>query len=391
MKMDALIIGGTSGIGLALSVLLAQEEYERIYLVGRREPSREEIPERYRQAFECKKVFLRENLVNGSLDFLDAVPMENVETLICAAGFGRVASLASLTDAEVRNLLTVNEEIPVRVLRRFYEMLADPRDRFCAVLSSIAGHIVSPLFSAYGAAKAGLCSFVESANIELEASGSPNRILDVSPGAVPGTRFHGGAGCLEEVLPLAADILVRMRSRERLFIPDFESVYASVLHRYQNDPVQFGLESYQYKISSGRVTQAPQVVIGYLSGTFDLFHVGHLNLLRRAKEQCDYLIVGVHESGAWKGKETFIPFEERKAILESVRYVDRVIKSFPEDCDAWSVLHYNKLFVGSDYQGSERFARYEAYFADKDVEIVYFPYTKGTSSTQLRKKLTETK
>ena len=126
------------------------------------------------------------------------------------------------------------------------------------------------------------------------------------------------------------------------------------------------------------------MVIGYLSGTFDLFHIGHLNLFRRAKEQCDYLIVAVHDSGKWKGKETFIPFEERKEIVGACRYVDQVVDSPVEDSDAWELYHFDKLFVGSDYKGSERFQRYEEFFKDKGVEIVYFPYTQSTSSTQIR-------
>lgn len=126
------------------------------------------------------------------------------------------------------------------------------------------------------------------------------------------------------------------------------------------------------------------MTIGYLSGTFDLFHIGHLNLLRRAKEQCDYLIVAVHDSGKWKGKETFIPFEERKEIVGACRYVDMVVDSPVEDSDAWVLYHFDKLFVGSDYKGTERFNRYEEYFKDKGVEIVYFPYTQSTSSTQIR-------
>lgn len=131
-----------------------------------------------------------------------------------------------------------------------------------------------------------------------------------------------------------------------------------------------------------------RVKIGYLSGTFDLFHVGHLNLLKRAKQQCDYLIVGVHDSGAWKGKETFIPLEERKTIVGACKYVDKVVDSCREDADAWDLWHYDRLFVGSDYKGTERFKRYEEYFKDKGVEIVYFPYTKSTSSTQIRNAIT---
>ena len=126
------------------------------------------------------------------------------------------------------------------------------------------------------------------------------------------------------------------------------------------------------------------MIIGYTTGVFDMFHVGHLNLIRRAKKQCDYLIVGVHKSGSWKGKETFIPFEERMEIIGACKYVDRVVESFVEDSDAWEAYHYDRLFVGSDYKGSERFNRYEEFFRDKGVKIVYFPYTQTTSSTQIR-------
>jgi cytidyltransferase-like protein len=130
------------------------------------------------------------------------------------------------------------------------------------------------------------------------------------------------------------------------------------------------------------------VVKGYMSGTFDLFHVGHLNILRSARSLCTHLTVGVHESGTWKGKETFIPFDERMEIVGAIRYVDHVIQSFSEDADAWAEIGYHKLFVGSDYKGSDRFKKYEAYFLDKNVEIVYLPYTAHTSSTKLRQLIT---
>lgn len=127
--------------------------------------------------------------------------------------------------------------------------------------------------------------------------------------------------------------------------------------------------------------------IGYLSGTFDLFHIGHLNLLRRAKESCDYLIVGINADGSHKGKQTFIPFEERIQVVGAIKYVDKVVPACKEDSEAWELWHYTKLFVGSDYKDTERFNRYEEYFADKGVEIVYFPYTQGTSSTQIRQRI----
>ena len=168
-------------------------------------------------------------------------------------------------------------------------------------------------------------------------------------------------------------------------IPQDEETLKAALQRYQLDPHAYGLYSYEYKKKSGRQDNQKRVRIGYLSGTFDLFHVGHLNLLRRAKAECDYLMVGVHDSGAWKGRETFIPFEERKAMVGACKYVDRVVEACTEDSDAWEIWHFDKLFVGSDYLGTPRFQRYEAFFADKGVEIVYFPYTQSTSSTEIRK------
>lgn len=136
----------------------------------------------------------------------------------------------------------------------------------------------------------------------------------------------------------------------------------------------------------GMVNRLTSGTLGFLSGTFDLFHIGHLNLIRRARQECDYLIVAVHESGTWNGgkRETFIPFEERKEILRACRYVDEVVDSPKEDSEAWEIYHFDKLFVGSDYKGTERFRFYEEFFKERDVEIVYFPYTQTTSSTRIR-------
>lgn len=132
------------------------------------------------------------------------------------------------------------------------------------------------------------------------------------------------------------------------------------------------------------------MVIGYTTGVFDLFHIGHLNLLRKAKEQCDYLIVGVSTDDlvSYKNKKAVIPFEERMAIVKAIRYVDEVVpQENMNKMDAWEKLHFNIMFVGSDWQGTPKWNAYEKQFSEVGVKIVYFPYTKGTSSTLLNETL----
>lgn len=373
----ALVIGGSNGIGLAVCSLLSQKGYA-VTILDKQPPEEALLPTQCEYENCDLRFFPQEKLEAYAAD-------PALSVLFISAGFGRFADFAHHHIAEIDAMLQVNAVSTLKLLRIFYERLLDRTQPFyCGVMGSISGMLSSPMTAVYAASKAAVCSFVESVNVELEESGTENRILNVSPGSFAGSRFNGGQNDLSLLRGLAEQIVAHLLDRDELFIPDYAQVYRDVLERYHADPKAFGRSSYAYKLASGRVKNEKKVVIGYLSGTFDLFHVGHLNLLRRAKEQCDYLIVGVHESGAWKGKETFIPFEERKAVVGACRYVDKVVQSCTEDADAWTLWHYDKLFVGSDYQGSERFRRYAEYFKDKGVEIVFFPYTKSTSSTQIR-------
>ena len=382
MAKKALVVGGNSGIGLAIAIKLL-ECYDHIYIIGKDPVDLKDIPIKSQKVFIEKTSFFRINLIQEDYHIFERI--QDIECLIITVGFGRVARFEDLEEIEVSNLIKCNELSIIQILKKYYAHIQSSNDFYCAVMGSIAGHIVSPLFSVYGASKSGLCSFIETINIELSAIGCKNRVLDVSPGSIKGTKFSGGENSLEQLDYLVNQIVLNMHNRGTLLIPDYETTYKGVLTRYREDPLKFGLESYNYKLN--RLTKKSQVVVGYLSGTFDLFHVGHLNLLKRAKQECDYLIVGVHRSGSWKGKETFIPFEERKDIVESIEYVDKVVESCIDDSQAYELYHYDKLFVGSDYEGSERFNRYEEFFKDKGVKIIYFPYTKGTSSTQIRNRL----
>lgn len=133
------------------------------------------------------------------------------------------------------------------------------------------------------------------------------------------------------------------------------------------------------------------MIIGYTTGVFDLFHVGHLNILRQAKEQCDYLIVGVSTDELveeYKHHKPVISYAERVEIVQAIRYVDRVVPQVNRDkYAAWEQYRFDKMFVGDDWKGSALFNEMEERFRPLGVEIVYFPYTKGTSSTFLKQVL----
>ena len=380
--MKALVIGGSNGIGLALASKLIHRGYE-IIILDKKKPEEGSLPQDKYEYYYCNLLDLDQDLI------MSFAKDEKLSLLMITAGYGRVADFEYFHTAEIKNMMTVNATATIQILRLFYDRIKNPERFFCGVMGSISGLMSSPSAALYAASKAAVCRFIESVNIELEVAGTGNRILNVSPATFKGSRFYGGNNQLELLGPLAEDIIEHLLSSEVLFIPQYEEVFKGVLERYHTDPHEYGLHSYNYKKESGRLDNHQRVVIGYLSGTFDLFHIGHLNLLRRAKEKCDYLIVGVHGSGAWKGKETFIPLEERKQILESCKYVDKVVDSCLEDSDAWELWHYNILFVGSDYKGTERFERYERILKEKGAEIVYFPYTKGTSSTQIRNRILE--
>ena len=374
----AIVVGGSSGIGLAISKNLIEKGYF-VEVLSRTSPEEGILPDGSFRHTYCDLLDLNEEL------FYKLAEDRDVEILMITAGIGRVADFESFHTAEIDKIFTVDAASAIKILRIFYERINSSETFYSGIMGSIAGWMSSPAMAVYAAAKAGVVRFVESVNIELEVAGAENRILDVSPASFKGSKFAGGKNDLSLTGPLAEEIVSRMFARETLYIPQYEETFRAVLERYHDDPHEYGLYSYNYKKEAGRIDNTKSVVIGYLSGTFDLFHIGHLNLLRRAKDQCDYLFVGVHDSGKWKGKETFIPFDERKEIIASCRYVDKVVDSPVEDSTAWDLYHYDKLFVGSDYKGTERFKRYEEYFQDKGVEIVYFPYTLSTSSTQIRK------
>ncbi len=376
----AVVVGGSNGMGLAISKELIEKGYF-VQICDICQPPEKLLKEGGYNFTYCDLTDFDENF------FKDIADDSEVSVLMITAGVGRIADFSAHHIAEIDKMFEINTVSTIKILRMFYDRIKNQNAFYTGVMCSISGWLSSPAASVYASSKAAVSRFVESVNIELQASQTQNRILDVSPGTFKGSKFYGGENDLDSLKKMATDIVKHLFEQDTLFIPDYDEVFKDVLARYHNNPSEYGLHSYKFKKDSNRMDNSSRVKIGYMSGTFDLFHIGHLNVIRHAKQNCDYLIVGVHKDASHKNKDFFIPFEERMAIVGACKYVDKVVVSMPEDSDAVFKYKANRLFVGSDYKGTERFKRYEEMFKGKGIEIMYFPYTKQTSSTQIRENI----
>lgn len=132
------------------------------------------------------------------------------------------------------------------------------------------------------------------------------------------------------------------------------------------------------------------MIIGYTAGVFDLFHIGHLNLLKNAKSMCDRLIVGVTTDDlvSYKGKSPMIPYEDRLEIVRNIQQVDGVVPQSNRDkLTMCKKLKVDVMFVGDDWYDTPEWSKFEKEFQEAGIKIIYFPYTKGISSTKITKTL----
>ena len=131
--------------------------------------------------------------------------------------------------------------------------------------------------------------------------------------------------------------------------------------------------------------------VGYTDGVYDLFHVGHLNMIQTAKKHCEYLIVGVHGDDVVEGYKNHKPIineNDRKRIIESIKGVDRVeINRFRDKLKLCELYHFDVIFIGDDWKGTERWNDFEKVLAEINVDVVYVPYTQGISTTDIKKRI----
>ena len=131
--------------------------------------------------------------------------------------------------------------------------------------------------------------------------------------------------------------------------------------------------------------------VGYTDGVFDLFHVGHLNMIQAAKQQCGYLIVGVHSDAIveeYKHRKPIVNEMERKRIVESIKGVDRAEINISRDkLKLWELYHFDVIFIGDDWKGTDRWNQFEQILGSRGVDVIYVPYTRGISTTEIRERI----
>lgn len=239
-----LVVGGANGIGLSIATELAKrEDVEKVYIVDKA-PLAEAYAHLKFESFQF-------DLTSEDYSFFDR--FTDINAMMITAGFGKLALFKDVPESYIMNSFNVNTIPVLRLVHKFYRKLEATEDFYCGVMVSIAGFMSSPFFAVYGATKAALKIFIESVNVELKKNGSPNCILNVSPGSLKGTSFTAGKTDLIITAPMANAIIEHLDAKDDLFIPQYAEVFKGVLERYHADFRAEGDHSYDYKLKSGRV------------------------------------------------------------------------------------------------------------------------------------------
>ena len=237
--MNALVVGGSSGVGLSIVLLLVdRSDVELVYVLDKNP-----VPKEY----QSKKIHYVQMDLSNPVNHLVLDKMSDIEAIYITAGFGHLKYFQELSYEYIQNSFAVNTLAPIEIIRHYYCRLLNDKPFYCAIIVSIAGRLSSPMFSVYSATKAALSKFIEAVNVELEVQGSKNRILEVSPGSLKGTSFSGGKTDPNQTTQIAAEIIAQSEKSIELYIPQYEDVYKDVIARYQEDAHKFGVDSYWYK------------------------------------------------------------------------------------------------------------------------------------------------
>lgn len=309
-----------------------------------------------------------ENIVND-------IAQINPDVIINCIGIGQIREFSELSRSEIESEFVVNAEFPTMIWK---EINSFSNLKFALNISSVSADLPSPMFASYSASKAYISKIIETINAENFVNDKEFVITDAH--LFNFKNSHNFSNGNNDVDPFSVDriafVLKAMFNKERKV---FEEQFTEVKKRSEINYENFVRKSYEDK--KERVSK--KFNIGYLTGSFDMFHFGHINLIRRASHLCDSLVIGIHQNGDRKGVKFVHSLDERILNLKSLRFVSEVIVTSGEDDADWELVKYNTLFVGSDYKGTDRFEKYEKSL-DGKAKIVYLERTAGVSSTQLR-------
>ena len=233
------IIGGTSGLGLSIAIELRNRfDNAKILVVGRTKP--QDL---------CTKFsldFMQIDLSSPNYDWnfcLDS------NFIIYAAGAGRITHFEEIEEKEINKTISINAINAIHLINSKKKELISADNCQISIVTSIAGKIPSPLFALYAASKALLCSYISSVNIELAKKETKNRIIEIAPGYMEGTVFYGKKLNLDKLTSISKTILNEIENKKSLIIPQDKKMYLEILERAHNNPLEFGNQSYDYKLT----------------------------------------------------------------------------------------------------------------------------------------------
>lgn len=234
------IIGGTSGLGLAIAdYLLEKTHCNKVLVTGRNEP---------RKAFDDSRFsYFELDLCDNNLcwSFLN-----EYDVIIYSAGYGRIGRFSDFNDAKIEQTLIVNAIRPMSLITFLHKRLLSEQGLKLVFITSISAKLTSPLFAIYGASKACISNYIESVNIELAHLTKGNRITEIAPGYIQGTSFYGKATDISELKSVVSKIFQSFLDNDRFIIPENNVLYQAKIRDYQSDPKRFGHESYKYKLKA---------------------------------------------------------------------------------------------------------------------------------------------
>lgn len=328
VRKNCVVVGGTSGIGAAFVEKVAPE-YEKVYVIGLGKPMVKG------ENIESAELDMSREDLSGFYEIID-----KCDTLIITAGIGRVDYFQNLPVPEIEKTIAINFTNTIKLLKRFYGKLLGSEEAYCLTMGSLAGEISSPLFSIYSATKAGLNRFAESVNIELERSGSANRITNVTPISFRGSSFNGGKTDTEALAELAGECLDKMYEREASYIPDYEETCKGILDRYHADAHEFGLSSFDYKMAGNRISSRKMYTAGLLRIDARALSLADVRTIKAAKDHCDYLVVALDEADGQI-------FHDSADTLLAVGHVDELVDGSLSDTELVKA-HGIDVIIGAD-------------------------------------------